>query len=80
MPAAERFEADPMQNTSYVALSRQMTMARELELVANNIANAETTAYRRIRSIPQSALASLELPRPVQRSCQIKRAMHRVVI
>ena len=35
-----------MQNTSYVALSRQMTMARELELVANNIANAETTAYR----------------------------------
>jgi flagellar basal-body rod protein FlgF len=46
MPAAERFEADPMQNTSYVALSRQMTMARELELVANNIANAETTAYR----------------------------------
>ncbi|MEN2979422.1 flagellar basal-body rod protein FlgF [Tistrella bauzanensis] len=35
-----------MQNTSYIALSRQMTMARELELVANNIANAETTAYR----------------------------------
>lgn len=36
-----------MNNTLYVSLSHQMVMQRKLDLVANNIANMNTTAYRR---------------------------------
>ncbi|MFD0390309.1 flagellar basal body protein [Tistrella bauzanensis] len=55
-----------MQNTSYIALSRQMTMARELELVANNIANAETTAYRGERMMFTDFLHDPDnAPRPI---------------
>lgn len=36
-----------MNNTLYVSLSHQMAMQRRLDLVANNIANMNTTAYRR---------------------------------
>jgi flagellar basal-body rod protein FlgF len=35
-----------MENTSYVALSRQTALWRQLEVVANNIANMNTTGYR----------------------------------
>lgn len=35
-----------MENTGYVALSRQTTLWRQLEVVANNIANVNTTGYR----------------------------------
>ena len=35
-----------MENTGYVALSRQMVLSRQLESIANNIANMSTTAYR----------------------------------
>jgi flagellar basal-body rod protein FlgF len=35
-----------MDNTSYVALSRQTTLWNQLEVVANNLANVNTTAYR----------------------------------
>lgn len=35
-----------MENSSYVALSRQMTLANEMTIVANNIANANTPAYK----------------------------------
>ena len=35
-----------MENTSYVALSRQTSLWRQLEVVANNIANVNTTGYR----------------------------------
>lgn len=35
-----------MDNTSYVALSRQTSLWRELEVVANNLANVNTPAYR----------------------------------
>jgi flagellar basal-body rod protein FlgF len=35
-----------MDNTMYVALSRQMTLRRELDIVANNIANADTTGFK----------------------------------
>jgi flagellar basal-body rod protein FlgF len=33
-------------NTLYVALSHQMAMQRQLDIIANNIANANTTAFR----------------------------------
>ena len=35
-----------MDNTLYVALSHQMAMQRQLDIIANNIANANTTAFR----------------------------------
>jgi flagellar basal-body rod protein FlgF len=33
-------------NTLYVALSHQMAMQRQMDIIANNIANASTTAFR----------------------------------
>lgn len=35
-----------MENTSYVALSRQAALWRQMEIVANNMANANTNAYK----------------------------------
>lgn len=35
-----------MENTSYVALSRQAALWREMEVVANNMANANTPSYK----------------------------------
>lgn len=35
-----------MENTSYIALSRQAALWRQLEVVANNMANANTPAYK----------------------------------
>lgn len=35
-----------MENTGYVALSRQTSLWRELEVVANNLANVNTPGYR----------------------------------
>ncbi len=35
-----------MDNASYVALSRQMTLRRELDISANNLANMNTTGYK----------------------------------
>ncbi len=35
-----------MDNTVYVALSRQMTLRREFDLIANNVANVDTTGFK----------------------------------
>ncbi|MDJ0944138.1 MAG: flagellar basal-body rod protein FlgF [Kiloniellales bacterium] len=35
-----------MDNPGYVALSRQVTLRRQMEMIANNLANMNTTAYR----------------------------------
>ena len=35
-----------MENAAYIGLSRQMTLRRELDIVANNIANANTTGFK----------------------------------
>lgn len=35
-----------MDNTIYVALSRQMTLRRELDVTANNLANVDTTGFK----------------------------------
>jgi flagellar basal-body rod protein FlgF len=35
-----------MDNTMYVGLSRQMTLRRELDVLANNIANADTAGFK----------------------------------
>jgi flagellar basal-body rod protein FlgF len=35
-----------LENAAYIGLSRQLTLRRELDIAANNIANAETTAFK----------------------------------
>ncbi|MBL26844.1 MAG: flagellar basal-body rod protein FlgF [Rhodospirillaceae bacterium] len=35
-----------MDNTQYIALSRQMVMRRQLDFIAHNIANADTTGFK----------------------------------
>ncbi len=35
-----------MKNAGYVALSRQMVLQRQMDAIANNIANMETPAYK----------------------------------
>ncbi|CAN5314782.1 flagellar basal-body rod protein FlgF [soil metagenome] len=35
-----------MENAAYIGLSRQMTLRRELDVVANNIANENTTGFK----------------------------------
>lgn len=35
-----------MENATFVALSRQMAMHRQMDVIANNLANMNTTAYR----------------------------------
>src|SRR5262249_32781019 len=41
----------PMENTLLVGLSRQMVLARELDVVANNIANLNTTGFKADNSL-----------------------------
>lgn len=36
-----------MENPSYIALSRQMVLSRQLDIIANNLANVNTAAYKR---------------------------------
>ena len=45
-----------MENTSYIALSRQMTLQTEMNIVANNIANANTPAYKAEKVVFQEFL------------------------
>lgn len=35
-----------MDNAAYIGLSRQMTLRRELEIIANNVANADTAGFK----------------------------------
>ena len=35
-----------MENAGYIALSREMVLLRQLDIIANNIANSNTTAFR----------------------------------
>lgn len=35
-----------MDNAAYVGLSRQMTLRRELDIIANNVANADTAGFK----------------------------------
>lgn len=43
MSAKERLDVE---NAAYIGLSRQMTLRRELDIAANNIANANTTGFK----------------------------------
>ena len=35
-----------MENTAFIALSRQSALGRQLSIVANNIANMNTTGFK----------------------------------
>ena len=47
-----------MQNAILVGLSRQVALGREIDVVANNIANINTTGYKADGSIFEEYLAS----------------------
>ena len=48
-----------MQNTLLVGLSRQVALARELEVVANNIANLNTTGFKSDGSVFEEYIAPI---------------------
>ena len=47
-----------MQNMLLVGLSRQMTLERQMDVVANNVANINTTGYKADKSLFQEYLTS----------------------
>ena len=47
-----------MENTLLVGLSRQMTLERQLDVVANNVANVNTTGYKADSSLFEEFLTS----------------------
>ncbi|WP_333586905.1 flagellar basal-body rod protein FlgF [Phenylobacterium sp.] len=59
-----------MDNTVYVGLSRQMLLRRELDIIANNIANADTTGFKveslMARTEPGAPAFNAGAPRPVK--------------
>jgi flagellar basal-body rod protein FlgF len=59
-----------MDNALYVGLSRQMVLRRQLDIVANNIANADTAGFK-VESLmqktqPAEPAYTLQGPRPVK--------------
>ncbi len=59
-----------MDNALYVGLSRQMVLRREMDIIANNIANADTSGFKveslMTRTLPQAPAATLDGPKPVK--------------
>jgi len=49
-----------MENTLTVALSRQMVMRRNMEVIANNLANMNTTAFKKETVVFETYLQELE--------------------
>ena len=47
------------ENTAYIALSQQMALRREMELIANNLANMNTTAFRAKRMVFEEVLSEI---------------------
>src|ERR1700757_1879785 len=47
-----------MENALLVGLSRQTTLERQLEVIANNIANVNTTGYKADQSLFEAFLSS----------------------
>ena len=59
-----------MDNALYVGLSRQMVLKRQMDIVANNIANADTNGFKveslMTKEVPGPPAFTLEGPRPVK--------------
>ena len=47
-----------MENTLLVGLSRQMTLERQMDVVANNVANINTNGFKADRSLFEEFLNS----------------------
>src|SRR5260370_6925690 len=56
--AAHRRGEPAMENTLLVGLSRQMVLERQMDVVANNVANVNTNGYKADRSMFEEYLAS----------------------
>ncbi|MDP2212989.1 flagellar basal-body rod protein FlgF [Phenylobacterium sp.] len=59
-----------MDNAIYVGLSRQMVLRRELDIIANNVANADTVGFKvesmMARTEPGAPASTMGAPRPVK--------------
>jgi len=59
-----------MDNAMYVALSRQMTLRREMDIVANNIANVDTTGFKvetaMVRTDPSAKAKMIDGPKSLK--------------
>jgi flagellar basal-body rod protein FlgF len=59
-----------MDNALYVGLSRQMVLRREMDIIANNIANADTSGFKvealMTKTSPQAPAFTLGGPKPVK--------------
>lgn len=59
-----------MDNTLYISLSRQMTLRREMDVIANNISNSDTTGFKveslMVRTEAQAPAAMTGDPNPVK--------------
>ncbi|HEX3364328.1 flagellar basal-body rod protein FlgF [Phenylobacterium sp.] len=59
-----------MDNALYVGLSNQMVLKRQMDIVANNIANADTTGFKfeslMTKEVPGAPAFTLGGPRPVK--------------
>lgn len=59
-----------MENALYVGLSRQITLRRELDIVANNIANADTTGFKAeslmLEAAPRAPARTVGGPQPIK--------------
>ena len=54
-----------MDNASYIALSKQMAQFRQMDVIANNVANANTTGFRADRMLFTDYLVNEENPAPI---------------
>ncbi len=66
MRRKQKREVMAMENSSYIALSRQMTLTNELGIVANNIANANTPAYKGEKMIFREYMTTATTRNPEQ--------------
>ncbi len=59
-----------MDNSIYVGLSKQMVLRREMDIVANNIANADTTGFKfeslMTKEVPGPPAFTLQGPSPIK--------------
>ncbi len=53
-----------MENAGLVALSRQVALRRQMDVIANNIANANTTAFKAQRMVFETFLADVGARQP----------------
>ena len=57
-----------MENAALIGLSRQIALQRELDVVANNIANINTTGFKADSSVFEEFLMPGARARPVRRA------------